>query len=232
LQKRGYERPNAVSGDFINHEFSCIKSGPGSIRHNLDLHWKLSNNQLFSRLFDFNELLSSAITIPELGNAHALFPEHALLLACVHRISHKPDNDANRLIWLYDIHLLSRSMSQKKWQKFISIAIDKELCGICLEGLQQAVLSFGTSIPETVLLELAEQAKDEKITADVGTSRCRLELTNFHELPNLRQRFQYLREHLFPDREYMMRKNWTKNRLWLPYLYIKRIAQGLPKLFR
>ncbi|MEA2116090.1 MAG: nucleotidyltransferase family protein [Thermodesulfobacteriota bacterium] len=152
VQERGYQRPNAVSGEIISHEFSCCKTGPASIGHNLDLHWRLSNNQLFARLFDFDELAHSAVKVPQLNNADTLGPEHALLLACVHRIQHKTEQQENRLIWLYDIHLLCRSFSPAMWQQFLAAAQKKQLCSICLDGLRSAMIFPGTSVPESTIL--------------------------------------------------------------------------------
>jgi hypothetical protein len=94
VQKMGYKRPNAVSGKFISHEFSCHKSRHSAVNHTLDCHWKLSNNIFFSRTLSFDELTATAVPVPDLGiNAQTLNPLHALLHACMHRIAHKPEGN-------------------------------------------------------------------------------------------------------------------------------------------
>jgi hypothetical protein len=232
LQDMGYKRPNAVSGELISQEFSCCRTDPGSIQHNLDLHWKLSNALLFSRAFAFDELLLTAIPVPELANSPALSPVHALLLACIHRITHKPDQDENRLIWLYDLHLLSHALTETNWQEFVKTAAEKDVCAICLEGLRQTQSTLGTIIPAPVLSNLTTQAIHEKIQPEIGASRTRLELAKLHDFPTLRQRLQFIKENLFPGQDYMLRKYHTRNRFLLPLLYTRRILKGLPKLFR
>ena len=233
VQEMGYHRLNAVSGEFISHEFACYKSGRLAVQHTLDFHWKLSNNQLFARTFSFNNLMAAAVPVPGLGPlALAFDPEHALLHACMHRIGHKSQGDADRLIWLYDIHILAGSLDQTQWDRFMEVAVEKKICNICLDGLQEAISALATSIPIEVRDILYEKGRKENVTADMGATRWRMDIANFQTLPGWRERLQLLKEHLFPSGEYMLNKYNTNNRFLLPFLYIRRVAQGVTKRFR
>lgn len=233
VQAMGYHRPSAVSGTFISHEFACYKSGPLQVQHTLDFHWKLSNTQLFAQTFSYSDLLAGAVSVPGLSkNALAFGREHSLLHACMHRIGHKPCGDANRLIWLYDIHLLARSLSQTQWDRFIALAVDKKLCNICLDGLQETSAALATVLPAAVKKTLHEKGKKEDITVDMGATRWRMDLANFQTLPGWRERLLLLKEHLLPSSDYMLTKYQTTNRLLLPLLYIHRVSQGIAKRFR
>ncbi len=53
VQKMGYSRPNAVSGEFVSHEFACCKRGKSGIQHTFDCHWKINNNQVFANTFSY-----------------------------------------------------------------------------------------------------------------------------------------------------------------------------------
>ena len=86
----------------------------------VDLHWRSSNSPALARLMDYEEMQARAVPVPSLGPAaFAPCPVHALLFACIHRAGHEhapmyvdgvavPVKD--RLIWLYDIHLLASKM--------------------------------------------------------------------------------------------------------------------------
>ena len=232
VEQRGYRRPAAVTGNFITHEFSCSKTDKSGLSHSLDFHWKISNNQFFARTFSFNELLPSSIAVPALDYGYTLCPVHALLQACMHRIAHAADNNADRLIWLYDIHLLAQSLSPIDWQLFSSLARKKQICTACLEGLQVSVQYFGSSIPEKVLIELADSAPMEYLSQSKMASRGKKDLANLQALDSWQDRIQLIREHLFPSPSYMFEKYHTNNRLILPWLYLVRICKGIPKLFR
>ncbi len=82
---------------------------------------------------------------------------HALLLACMHRGTHRhnpyyvsgePHTGGDRLIWLYDLHLLAESFGEHDWQSFIARADAKGLRGICADGLATAHQCFATNVPE------------------------------------------------------------------------------------
>ena len=233
LRDNGYTRPNAVSGEYVSHEFSCYKKDKLGIGHALDIHWKLSNAQRFARAFTFTELADSSTPITELGeHVHALGPLHALLLACMHRIAHKPEGMENRLIWLYDIHLLAENFDNSQWQEFVGLAKEKGLGGICLDGIQQTRNTFYTDIPEHALRQLEAAASNEKYSTEMGESRLAMELSNLRELPGWKERVGLIKERVFPDANYMMVKYDTRNKALLPYFYLKRAVGGVLKIFQ
>ena len=233
LTTRGYQRPNAVSGEFVSNEFCCYKTDKLGVSHTLDIHWKLSNAQRFARTFDFNELAASPTQISELGdNVLSLGPTHALLLACMHRIAHKTEGMENRLIWLYDIHLLAEKFSDEQWEKFTALATEKGICGICLDGLQQTAMTLNTGIPEEVISQLEEGASHEKYSTEMGESRLAMEISNLRALPGWKERVGLIKERIFPDTKYMLEKYDTRHRMLLPYLYLKRAVGGVFKVFR
>ncbi len=233
LEAHGYQRPNAVSGEFISHEFCCHKTDKLGIDHAIDIHWKLNNAQRFARTCNFTELAASSIQITELGEkVQSLGPPHALLLACMHRIAHKSDGMENRLIWLYDIHLLTEQFSNEQWNQFIAQTTAKEMCGICLDGIQQTVMTFNTRIPDNVISQLKKGANHEKCSPEIGKSRLTMEISNLRALPGWKERAGFIKEGFFPDANYMMAKYKTEKKYLLPYLYLKRAIAGIYKILR
>ncbi len=72
---------------------SCRRNGSiaRGIAHNIDLHWRISDQQSFAWLFSFAELAAAAVPVPAL-NRHALRlgNAHALLLCLLHRAEQQP----------------------------------------------------------------------------------------------------------------------------------------------
>ena len=73
-----------------SYECAYRKKTPFGADHKLDVHWKISNAQLFAKTFTFDELSADAIEIPSLAScalglgytARALTGMHAPLRAC------------------------------------------------------------------------------------------------------------------------------------------------------
>ena len=239
LVSLGYERNPGVSGDFVSYQSSYTRQTPDGGAHTLDLHWKINNSEVLSRLFTYDELFDDARPLPQLC-AHALgaSPVHALLLACMHRSTHKQNpyyvngeqhHDANRLIWLYDIHLLACELNSPDWAEFIRLAEKKGLRAICLEGMQQAQGRFRTPYPEAVLAALTHPGRAEPAAKYLGGGRWRQQWMDFCALDSFSRQVQWAGESLLPSAGYMRGKYSDQPDAWLPWLYVRRAAQGVAK---
>ncbi len=145
LQKIGYQRRNTTSGEFVGYQFSCSREVSHGFTQALDMHSKLNDYEFFASTFSFADLYQQSTIVTQLAEtAHALNPIHALLLACMHRVAHIPRGEGNRLIWLYDMHLLSSTFSDSEWQAFCQLAQEKAIAGVCLDSLQTAQEYFHT----------------------------------------------------------------------------------------
>jgi hypothetical protein len=232
VREMGYTRPHAVSGTFVSHEFSCCATGKAGIEHCLDFHWQLSNNHTFARVFSFAELVKDAVQVPALHNVHTPCNVHAILYACMHRLSHSGDSTADRLIWLYDILLLARSLSTEEWDQLSDLACSKQIPATTLDGLQAAIDTFAAAIPNHIITDLKNSSHTEQFDTAGWRYRGRTDWANIQALDNWGDRLLLIKEHLFPAPEYMYAKYRTNNYLLLPLLYLTRIIQGLPKLFK
>lgn len=233
MQQQGYAQVPTVSGDLISYQFACYKKDSLGIIHVFDCHWAISNNQYFARLFPYDELLQQTIDVPEISDhASGLNDIYSLIIACTHLVTHIYKGEAERLIWFYDIHLLCRLFSADHWQQFLTLATQKKICSICLNGLQQTMDTLQTSVPSEILAQLAIRKKNETFTERMGISRTRIVLSDFRALPSWRQRLHLFREYCFPDSSYMQTKYNITNKSFLPLLYVYRLTQGLYKLIR
>ena len=233
LQTLGYQRPNAVPGDLLSSELGCYKTTHGGLTHALDVHWRLSGATLFAERFTFAELAAAAVPVPALGpHAHSLGSVHALLLACMHRVAHLREGTTDRLIWLYDIHLLTQRLADAQWRQVAALAAERALCGPCCDGLDKARLWFGTTLPDEILSRLRADADREQFDLRRFRQPWRLEWLTFRALPSTTMRLRWLRQYLFPDAGFMREQYGFRHPLWLPWFYGVRIARGIAKRFQ
>lgn len=222
-----------MSGEFISQEFACYRTDDLKISHTLDIHWKLNNSPVFADKLKFPELAAEAQPVPALSPyARALGPIHALLLAGMHRCAHAYEGQSNRLIWLYDIHLLACRFTPADWASYTDTANRLGLSSICLDGLLITQRRFSTAIPEHIVDNLRTAAASAWLTPALLASNAGNLYAGFRALPNWRSRMSLLREYLFPDARYMLEKYQTAQRWRLPLLYLHRICTRILKLIR
>jgi hypothetical protein len=208
-----------------------VKEGPHGVRHAYDVHWKISNPYVFADCLAVETLRREAVVIAALGpNARALSSVHALILACIHRVAHHPHED--RLIWLYDIHLLARSLSCAEWSELGQLAVDTRLQEVCRCGLQLARRRLGTALPPDIMaqLKISDRPLRSLPRTPLRRSHARRLYRLFAELralPNWRYQWQLVWEYAFPPAAYILHRYATTRRFLLPILYLHRGACGL-----
>lgn len=235
LRECGHRTPPVAGGAIASYQRCYTKPTTIGIDHVVDLHWRASNRQLFAQALTYGELASSSIRIPALGPvAKAPNPLYALLLALIHRIAHLPEridglaeSQANRLIWLYDIHLLAEALSEDDWRRLIDLANRKGLRSLCADGLRMTQRHLHTAIPEAVLRALSAAGDKELSARYLRPSRAGLALAELRALPTWGERVQLVKDWFLPPAEYMLHKYRQSNRWLLPWLYLRRVSGGL-----
>lgn len=240
LDRLGYTRGHGVTGDFISYEAAWSREAGSGIVHHLDVHWRINNSQILARLLTCDELVARATVLPPLGpHARAPCAVHALLYACMHRAGHANapyvvDGRAylggDRLIWLYDMHLLVTRMSDAEVTEFAAMAAARRLRAICRDALQQCVDRFGTPVPPSILAALAPDGDVEPSARYLSGGRTRQMIGDFLALEGASQRLRWLKELAFPPADYMRRKYSESAGVWLPVLYARRGLHGLWRL--
>ena len=228
LASLGYESPAQVTGAFVAHQAFYVKRQGTAEVHAVDLHWRISNPELFSRFVTLDELRSGERSLPRLSPAaRGPAPVHALLIACVHRVAHHFDSE--RAIWLYDLHAIARGLTDPEWQHFVSLATDRKVAGICRTGLSRSMQLFGSTCPAWVLARLdAAAAAGEPTAAYLAQDRRPVEnfVADLKALNGWQARVRLMREHLFPSAEYMRRVYAPSSHAPLMLLYAWRAVRG------
>ncbi len=215
---------NAISFEVAYQRTS--KHGTSQI---MDIHWALANNALYGARFSNAELLTETREIPALGaNAKGLGLVHAMAHACMHRVAHIPEGQGDKLIWLYDIHLLSSRFTEQDWADFLSIAKQRQLAGAFGSGLQETVTTFNTALPAEVLPLLLKLAKKERFKVSKATSSAYIDLHGLFWMTH-GQRWHWFVQTLFPPVEYMRQRDGLVSAYGLPMAYAKRIYKRIFK---
>jgi hypothetical protein len=206
------------------------------MRHAYDVHWQISNSALFATLWSFEELVSQAVPVPALHvHARTLAPVHALLLACLHRVAHH--HNSQRLIWLYDLHLLAQSLTCAEQGEFVRLAGHKHVRAICRHGLELAQHCFATPVAADLLaaLRLPDDHATWEATArflSPHQRRWQLLRADLHALPGWLNKVRLLQEHVLPPATYLLTHYGTTRRALLPVLYLHRALRGFWRLWQ
>lgn len=233
---RGYGRPNQVTGELVMHQLDYARKDAQGLWHVYDFHWKLANRQAVADMLSHDELMREAIAVDALGpHARGLGSVHALMLACVHRVAHHASNE--RLIWIYDIHLLVEALSPAQAAAFAALAVDRSVSAICADGLAAAHRWFRTRVPVGLLDQLtagqsADTPEASAALLHVHGSRIDEILSDLRALPGWGCRARLMYEHAFPPPSYIAGMYMVSNRAWLPALYTHRIVRGAWRWFR
>lgn len=235
LQACGFEPPQDHSVARVHHQSTYSRKDAGGT-HDLDVHWRINDSAVLADLFTYEELRGAATSIPSLSpHALAAAPDHALLLACMHRGVHRnspyysngePMYGGNRLVWLYDMHLLCGSFEPAHWHRWIEGARAKGLLGACAESIDLARDCFGTRVPEDVGRALAQPTTGEPASGYLSAGPARQVWLDWRAVRGVRMKGRYLRELFVPSAEYMRAQHTDEAPRWLAWQYVRRAARG------
>lgn len=232
LVRLGYTRALDAGGAQRTYQATYTRDLGPRLVNALDVHWRVANPQVFANLLSYDEVAAAAVPAPRLSPvAMAAGNVHAMLLACVHRIAHH--DGVERLIWLYDIHLLSRVLEASEWRAFVDLARDRGVAEICRASLRHAVEAFGTAAPEGIDAALGAPTTRGRLTAGYLVPQrpiWRL-AADLRAVSSWRNRWRLAQEHLFPPADYMRQVYAPASHAPLAWLYVRRAALGARRFF-
>jgi hypothetical protein len=240
LEAAGFQRALAVDGDLVSYQASFTRVVEDGSVHSLDLHWKINNSEVLSRLFTYDELRRDAIPLPALG-PHALGTSrtHSLLIACMHRATHRfnpyyaageAHHDPDRLIWLADIHWLARSLDASEWEAACSAARQKGLSRIVSESLECSAVAWGTQVSRATAESLAgARTGDDLASRYLSAPRVEQWKMDWNARPGWGTRWRWLVQTLLPPPAYMRQQYADVRPRWIAWLYCRRAVLGILK---
>lgn len=225
MRGSGYAMQTATGGRLVSYQSLYAAVDGRGVRHNFDIHWRISNRHRYARLFDFDELLARSRPLPDCAaTARCPCPRDAVAIAALHRARHR---GTDRLIWLYDIHLLLSSMLPRELAELNDFASAKGLASEYRAAAAGAQHWFG-EIPACPV----GASMHSPAAADRGPRTIDIWLSDLSALPSWGARVALLREHAFPSAQYMLQTGGAGSRLALPLAYLTRGLRGSLKLFR
>ncbi|MFB3855252.1 MAG: nucleotidyltransferase family protein [Vicinamibacterales bacterium] len=236
LEGLGYRRMTQTSGQLVMHQADYSRVDDHGLRHVVDLHWKLVNPHVLADSVPFEDIDAEAVDLPGLGEgARAPSALHSLFIACIHRAAHHADED--RLIWLYDIHLLAATLDEWGLDRFGAEARRRKVAAVTASGLARARQLFNTALPARFIGGLEAAAAGFASEPSSGFARgavTRLDVlvSDLRALDSWRDRLALVREHVLPPPAYIMRSYGVTSRAALPALYAHRLVCGAWKWLR
>ena len=225
----GYEPDVQASADLVLHQRTYVKPLAHGLAHVVDLHWRVVNPQVFGGVLSFHEMRRDAVAIDVLGaHARGLSPVHALLVACVHRVAHHLN--ADKLVWLLDIHLIAERFGEPEWIAFTNLAAERGVASVCRSSLQAARAAWATTLPRCVD-DLARAATDGAEEATAGYLQARRApitavVDDLRAMPSWSHRWRLVKDYAFPPVQYMREVYAPSSASPLAWLYLRRMVFG------
>jgi hypothetical protein len=211
---------------YKSHQFNAVKEdfGGGIIKY--DVHWRSNNCSTYARVIGYQEAEKESIPVPGLNGWRTLNPVHTLLLACMHRAG-SSRHDPDRLIWLYDVHLLVSSMSEQELLSFSARAVSENIQAVCYQAIEKSRRCFATQVPGQVLQILLSPSGPKSIGRRFSNSQLALIFDDLRQMPDLRSKLALLREFLMPPGEYLLGRYGKEGWYWIPPLYFRYLLGGI-----
>lgn len=219
-----------VTGTYVMSQFHYETTDGVGCTHPYDVHWRIVVPLAFARTLEFEEIDAESLPIPDLGEfARAPSPVHALLLACVHRAAHHTGSD--RLIWLYDLHLIAERLTPSGREAFAELARVRAVASVAAHGLSEAYDRFAGPAAGALAARLSAVPESaEPLAARYLRGRrtpVRDALADVRALSAWKERLRLARELAFPSREYMRHVYAAGSRAPLAVLYVRRLFAAL-----
>ena len=235
LASLGFDKAMVAGGEFASYQASHTRHEPATGDHALDVHWRINNAQVLAQLFSHDDLLDRSVPVPALGpHARAAGLVDALLIACMHRATHKVNPyyvdgvahyEADRLIWLLDIARLAQALTPAESAEFLRRARDKGLAAVCHDGLDSARRALDAELRPDLLAALAP-ARGELPWRYLNSGPAGQKWMDLRALGSWRRRGAYVREAVFPPADYMRWKFPAAGGAPLAWLYLRRAVSG------
>ncbi|WP_426370162.1 nucleotidyltransferase family protein [Pseudocolwellia sp. HL-MZ7] len=226
----GYSNPRGWEPQAINNQFSMKKMLSKGVSTLFDVHLKISNSKQIENILNYDELLISANST-QLTNINLINKPYALIHAIFHLLHHKSSGDLIKLIWHYDLYLITKQLNETELVQLKELIKSKGLSNL----VQYTLTLTANYLPTNELQHLIEWCNTSEITKTyqpqydyllgrtLGIKGVWLTLCATEGLSN---KVAIIQEMVFPPAEEIYIK-YGKDSGWpLVMLYIRRIFTG------
>ena len=224
LDEAGYTVKFGDTAPDVSQQFMASKSFESGYVLDFDIHYSINNQAEYANRFTFEELMDRSAPLPRIcEHARSLGLDDAFLLACIHRAGHLANGEPEKLIWLYDIHLMLEKLSAGLDCELVSLIEDKSLQAVCRSGVDASVVAFQSAVPPG-LAHVIDQVPSRDVELAVDDPVTKL-WRSFRGQSSNQARMAFLRQLFFPPADYMRRK-YPDSSSGLPVLYARRAWSG------
>lgn len=227
LTNLGYQKEFAIEGKYVSYQSSYSLTLPGGSKQHIDLHWRINNRQSLAQAYSVEQLFADGHSLSALNNA-VVVPSTVdnILIACLHRLGHHAAEE--RLIWLYDIHLLANQLQTDDWLVLLNKSQRKQLCAIVADGLTTCKTLLGTSIPQSVLTSLGNQKREPSaLFINRQLPEWRYFMRDLGSMPSVSARLGFIRETVLPPAAYVRQQMGTNS---TSLAYLRRLIRGIKRV--
>jgi len=231
FRKLKFKKLFAIEGELLSYQSNYVRILTGDLALNIDLHWRVNNRQILAQTYNLSELSERGTSAASLNDV-VIIPStvDSILLACIHRVGHHSNDE--RLIWLYDIHLLISRLDENEWEELCLLCEDKSLAAITRDALLTCQDLLGTDIApqaEQTLKELARRKEPSKLFLQRQLSEWQIFKQDLKALKGFSLKLKLIREHVFPQSDYIREHIGTNN---LAKAYLIRLWRGLKRIIK
>lgn len=228
LRALGFRRTHAEhSGLPITQETFVRRDS--SLVEAVDLHWEITHRSPLKGRLPFEPLWARSEAVDGLPDGvRGLSHADALLHACGHYFGHfrgqfRPD------AWLLDMDLLWRSMGEPAREEAAGLAREVGLASLLAAGLSRAADRFATQVDRDWLHGLAVAGSGERTARLLAHPKFGLGETirNALDEPKRSEGLQLLYRTFVPKAAYMRIKYSGAPAWQLPWLYLRRVVDGI-----
>ncbi|MBY0227548.1 MAG: nucleotidyltransferase family protein [Hyphomicrobium sp.] len=234
FQSVGLHRQNSLPGDSVHAQEVWLWRGREGDVHAIDLHWRINNARALGDLFSYEELHATAHGLPLLGNLAVTDNVNSLIIAAFHRAVHQFDrhtvstgsvHSGERLCWLYDIHLLSQTLTREDWDRAFSLARSKGVEATLVQSLRLAHARFETPLPDQLSGATVHWGLADRYLQKSPLQREFAEVFGW----GIGRAARHLSDVILPPGDYMRSKYAAARCGWVPWLHVRRWAEGFLK---
>lgn len=230
LQHLGFKTDFTGEKSVICSQFNATKFTDCGHPIVLDVHYQINNQAEYARYFKFPEMYANSVSVTGISSeARALSLGDAYILACIHLQGHYAVGEPIKRVWLYDIHLLLQAMDIEHQKHVLKLIDSTSVDNICAYWTHVVSSHFKTKIPDILQEKLDDIVRQNpgRFLNDVSSV---MQLwSQFYYLENMRSRLIFLRQLFCPPKKYM-RTKYPESKLWVGFLYLRRIITGFIKI--
>ena len=241
----GWHRPYGAPGAFgpLHYQEVWRISEPIGFKHDVDLHWEVTNSRALRPVLDRDQVLGSAVPLPRLApTARGPDPVTGLMHRAINRAVHgqagygfmdRLEYDPHRLIWACDLDLLARQLDASQWEALVERSERAGIGTIVGDALSFARQWLETPLPEALVQRLENTPRDTPATRYLTTSnRFAQAWEDLKATDGAGARARFLLARLFPS-EMLLRSKYGDATGWPTWLlHMRRFAGAVVQFWK